>query len=147
MSHSASVRPTISWFARTPASMRSPPSCPRAPKTRYFSATPDARRSSERDARVVAEHQAKGSRTRRRFADLALLPDERPVDLAGDVMDPRALEDDAVLDLRVAHDAVEVDGRERADVGVVDDRAAADDRRTANHAVAQRGSLLHHDLP
>src|SRR5450631_277591 len=155
MSHVAWVRPTISWPAAPPASTRSPPSCPRAPNTRYFSAahlaadgtrTREPRRASELDPRVVAEHQAHGGRTRRGFADLALLPDERTVDLPGDVVDPRALEDDAVLDLRVAYDAVEIDRRERTDVGVVDHCAAADDRRPAHNTVAQRRSLLHHHL-
>src|SRR5580700_10836102 len=99
----------------------SPPSCPGVPSTRYFSAAhsegglrrpEEPRRTSELDARVVAEHEAHRSRTRRRLAHLALLADQRAVDLAGHVVDARALEHDAVLDLGIADHAVEVDGRE-----------------------------------
>src|ERR1700734_1793771 len=98
---------------RRPSSTRSPPSCPGVPRTRYFSAAHPARRPSagpsELDARMVAEHEAEGRRPRGRLADLAFLADQRPVDLADDVVDACALEDDAVLDLRVADDAFAID--------------------------------------
>src|SRR5207245_8209843 len=79
------------------------------------------------DPGVVAHHELVSARPGPAAHQLDVLADQAVGNLGVDVDDRAVLQDDAVLDLRVADHAAVVDGGVRPNVAVLDHRAAADD--------------------
>src|SRR5215471_17417571 len=67
-------------------------------------------------------------------------------DAAGNALQPRALEDDRVLDLAPLDEAVRTDRRVGPNEGVPDFRPTPDDRGAANDGVRQFRPRLDHHL-
>src|SRR5436190_20569879 len=87
---------------------------------------------SDADLRIVSQHEPVRARLDRFAPDADVPPDQAVDDAVGQVAQGRALEHDAVLDLRILDVDLVPDRRERSHVGVDDARATADDRRAAN---------------
>src|SRR5678815_4611792 len=94
------------------------------------------------DLRVVAQHEPVCARLDG-LTENPHVPSDQAVDhTVGQVANARALEHDAVLDLRILNDDVVADRRERTDVRADDAGAARDDGRAADHRPLDKCALF-----
>src|SRR5512140_1570173 len=119
----------------------------RAAPARAFGSLIGTPSPPDADLGVVAQHEPVRRGLHRLAVDADILADQAVLDAVLQVDHRAALEDDAVLDLGVAHLDVVHDRRERADVGMDDPGAGADDGGTADDGSLDDGPRLDDHLP
>src|SRR6185436_16937636 len=124
--------------------MKLDPMKPQPPVTKSFMESRGA--SYDPDLRIVADQEPVDAGPLRARMDADVFSDQRIRDARRDPLEPRALEDDGVLDLAAVDEAARADRGVGADEGVADLGAGTDDRGPADRTARKPRSRLDHDL-